>query len=89
VNHTESLHQQEIFEDMRISEEQLSAAYNGYIGEASSQVLYSELLGILNDEHEMKSEVYSEQRKRGWSRPTVAKQDEIDHIRKKYQKDSN
>lgn len=61
-----------IINDVVASQKLISSSYNTYASECINVNLRNEFMNILNDEHEIHSELFDEMQKRGWYQPDMA-----------------
>jgi spore coat protein CotF len=85
MNSTDYFGDREILNDLLISEKHISNSYNTYIGEATSQPFRQILENILNDTHEMHSEIWNSMVKRGWYKVKNANSQDVEMVKKKFQ----
>jgi spore coat protein CotF len=79
----EILSEQDFLKDALICQKQVSSAYNTYAGECVSEMLRSTMLGILNEEHQIQAELFSELQSRGWYQPEQVDQQNIVQTKQK------
>ena len=78
------MNQQKLFGDREMMEDVLSSqkfvteGYNTFANECASPAVMSELMNILNEEHQIQHEVFDEMVKRGWYQTEPAPQKKID-----------
>ena len=75
----------EMMEDVLSSQKFATERYNICANECSSAAVMSELMNILNEEHQMQYEVFAEMQKRGWYSTEPATQLKIYQCRQKFQ----
>lgn len=75
----------EIMDDILTSQKHITGVYNTFSNECVNQQLQSDMLNILNDEHGMQFDVFSEMQKRGWYSPATAEQQKITEAKTKFQ----
>lgn len=75
----------EMMDDALSSQKFITGGYNNYANECASPSLKSELLNILNEEHQIQHEVFSEMQKRGWYTVSSADPQKIEQLKQKYQ----
>jgi spore coat protein CotF len=56
------------------SQKLLTGNYNNFAGECASPALLSEMMNILNEEHQIQHQVFDEMQKRGWYQTEPAQQ---------------
>lgn len=74
----------EMMQDALSSQKQVAAAYDSFANECSSPAVMSELMNILNEEHQLQHEVFDELQKRGWYTTEPAPQKKIDECREQF-----
>lgn len=75
----------EIMDDILSSQKHITGIYNTFSNECVNQQLQSDMLNILNDEHGMQFDVFSDMQKRGWYSPATAEQQKITETKTKFQ----
>lgn len=75
---------QEMMNDVLSSQKFLTDTYNSFANECSSPAVLSELINILNEEHQLQHEVFDEMQKRGWYQSEPAQQQKIDQTKQKF-----
>lgn len=78
------LSEREMMDDSMSSQEMMASAYNTCAGECASNQLRSTFLSILNDEHDIKAQLFDEMSARGWYQIKQAEQTEILKTKQKY-----
>ena len=89
MNNTNQTNQQsfgdrEMMNDILSSQKHLTDTYNSFANECSSPAVLSELMNILNEEHQMQHEVFDEMQQRGWYQTEPAPQQKIDQCKQKF-----
>lgn len=56
----------EMLADALLGQKQLTGSYNVCANECASPALMSEVMNILNEEHQIQHELFDEMTKRGW-----------------------
>ncbi|MCI9576366.1 MAG: spore coat protein [Clostridiales bacterium] len=80
-----TMQDQELINDLLASEKMLTGTYNTFTNECATQQVRDEFLNLLNEEHQMQADVFSEMKKRGWYPTPAAQQQMIDQARQKFQ----
>lgn len=80
-----TMQDQELMNDLLASEKMLTGTYNAFTNECATQQVRDEFLNILNEEHQMQADVFSEMKKRGWYPTPAAQQQMIDQAKQKFQ----
>lgn len=78
----------EMMDDALSSQKSITDGYNSYANECATPALKSEFMNILNEEHQIQHEVFTEMQKRGWYQVTPAEQTKINQCKQKYQSQS-
>ncbi len=78
------LTENEILEDMLASQQQISVLYNSRVADCKNDTLKNEMLGILREEHNLHTEVYTELTKRGAHTDARAPQNKIDETKREF-----
>lgn len=78
------LSEKEILVDSLISQKSLTSSYNTYAGECVNSQLRSTMLNILDDEHCIQAEIFSELQSNGWYKTEPADQNKVQQTRMKY-----
>jgi spore coat protein CotF len=77
--------EREIMDDALASEKYMTETYNTFTNECVTQNVRDEFMKILNEEHQIQSEVFDEMKKRGWYNIPDAQQQKIQQAKQKYQ----
>lgn len=85
MNTGTSLTDQEIMDDILSSQKHITGVYNAFSNECVCKKLQSDMMDILDDEHEMQFDVFGEMQKRGWYSPEAAQQDKINQTKFKFE----
>ena len=80
-----SFSDKDIMTDLLSSQKFVTDGYNTFTNECACPSLRSDMLNILNDEHHIQSDVWTEMNKRGWYPTEAADQNKINQVRQKYQ----
>lgn len=79
------LSDKDIFDDVLSSQKQITGIYDTFSNECVNQQLRNDMLMILNDEHQIQSDVFFEMQKRGWQSPACAQAEMINQTRTKFE----
>lgn len=74
----------EIMNDILTSQKFITETYNTCANECSSAAIKTELMNILNEEHQIQHEIFDEMSKRGWYQTDNAPQNKVDAVKQKY-----
>lgn len=80
----DNLQEKAIFQDILASEKILADAYNLSAGECATLAVRDGFISLLNEEHQLQADVFSELQKRGWYPVQQAQQQQINRIKQKY-----
>ena len=80
----QSFGDQEMMNDVLSSQKLLTGNYNNFAGECASPALLSEMMNILNEEHQIQHQVFDEMQKRGWYQTEPAQQQKVDQCKQQY-----
>ena len=79
-----SMGDKEIMTDMLSGQKFLTGTYNNYAGECQNEMLRTDMLNILKEEHCIQNELFTEMSSRGWYTPKPAPMTEITATYQKY-----
>lgn len=79
-----TLTDQDMMADALSCQKQAAACYNTFAGECASPALLAEFLNLLNEEHQIQFEIFTEMQKRGWYPTTPASPQQLIDARKKF-----
>ncbi len=74
----------EILEDMLSSQKAITGVYNSFTNECAHQCVRTDLMSILQDEHNIQANIFTEMQKRGWYAVTGADAQQISQARDKF-----
>lgn len=80
-----SFSDKDIMQDMLSSQKFMADGYNSYANECATPAVKTDFMNILNEEHQIQNEVFTEMQKRGWYATEPADQNKIDQAKQKYQ----
>ena len=72
-------------QDALTSQKHVTDTYNTFANECANPTLRDDFLNILNEEHQIQADVFSEMQRRGWYQIAPADQQMIDQTKQKYQ----
>ncbi len=81
---TPTMTEREMMTDSLLSQKVMAEAYNTYTDECSDTQLRNAFLSILNDEHDINSQIFEEMCARGWKKPKKAEQTEVLQVKQKF-----
>ena len=74
----------EILEDSLISQKHITEAYNTWAGECASPRLRGAMLNILDDEHIIQADLFSDLQSHGWYQTETAEAQKLQQARQRY-----
>jgi len=77
--------EKDIMQDILSSQKHITGTYNTYANECVTPSLKSDFMNILNEEHQLQSDVFTEMQKRGWYTTEPADQNKMNQAKQKYQ----
>ncbi len=78
---------QERITDVLSTQKSATDGYNTFANEASSPEVKNTLMTILNEEHEIQHQVFTEMNKRGWYQTEAAEDNKINQTKQKFAAD--
>lgn len=85
MNQNAEMSEKEMMDDILCSQKQITGTYNTFANECSAPAVRDEFINLLNEEHQLQADVFSEMQKRGWYAVESAEQQKIDQAKQKYQ----
>ena len=82
---TQAFGDKDMMTDLLSSQKFVTDGYNTSANECACPGLRSDMLNILQEEHQIQSDVFGEMQKRGWYQTEAAEQQKIDQVKQKYQ----
>ena len=79
-----SFSDKDIMTDLLSSQKFETGGYNTSANECACPSLRSDIMNILNEEHQIQSEVFCEMQKRGWYPTEAAEQNKISQVKQKF-----
>ncbi|HJB26877.1 MAG TPA: spore coat protein [Firmicutes bacterium] len=73
-----------MMDDALASQKFITETYNTFANECSDPQLKEQFVNLLEDEHRIQHEVFTEMQKRGWYQTEPAEQDKINQAKQKY-----
>ena len=73
-----------MMDDALASQKFITETYNTFANECSDPQLKEQFVNLLEDEHRIQHEVFTEMQKRGWYQTEPAEQDKIKQAKQKY-----
>ena len=81
---TQSFDDKEMLNDALSTQKFLTGDYNAIASECAHPAVRDEFMNILNEEHQIQQEIFSEMQKRGWYQVEAAEQQKVDQAKQKY-----
>ncbi len=76
--------EKEILNDCLSSQKHISASYNSFAGECASEQLRNAFLNILDDEHRIQADLFTNLSSNGWYTLQPAEQQKVQQAKQKY-----
>lgn len=76
--------EKEMMTDILNSQKQMTGMYNTFANECSAPAVRDEFMNLLNEEHQIQADVFSEMQKRGWYPVENVEQQKIEQAKQKY-----
>ncbi len=73
-----------MIDDALSSQKFITGTYNTFANECSDPQLKEQFMNLLEDEHRIQHEIFTEMQKRGWYQTEPAEQDKINQAKQKY-----
>ena len=70
--------------DVLSSQKNITGVYNNYANECACPSLKTDMMNILNEEHQIQHDVFTEMQKRGWYQTEAAEITKINEAKQKY-----
>ncbi len=74
----------DILTDVLSSQKFVSDGYNSFANECATPAVRTDFVNILNEEHQIQSEIFTEMQGRGWYATEAADQNKINQTNQKY-----
>lgn len=81
---TNTFGDKEMMTDALSAQKWITDHYNIWANECATQQIKSEFINLLNEEHQIQTELFNEMNKRGWYPLQAAEQPKIDQVKQKY-----
>lgn len=78
------LTEKEILKDCLSSQKLITSNYNTFAGECANEQLRNAFLNILDDEHRIQADIFTDMNANGWYPVTPADQQKLQQTRQKY-----
>lgn len=74
----------EILTDVLSSQKFVTDGYNSFANECATPAVKADFMNILNEEHQIQGEIFTEMQSRGWYPVEAADQNKINQAKQKY-----
>ena len=74
----------ELLTDALSSEKLVTSSYDTFANECSTPQLFTEVLNLLHEEHDIQNDIFTEMHTRGWYPTPAAEQQKIDEAKMKF-----
>ena len=78
----------EMMDDVLSSQKFITENYNTFANECATPALKSEFMNLLNEEHQIQHDVFTEMQKRGWYQTPAAQADKVNQAKQKFTKEN-
>lgn len=75
---------QDMMAEALTSQKFITTTYNTFANECASPALKSEFVNILNEEHQIEHEIFTEMQKRGWYQTQPADEENVAQAKMKF-----
>ena len=79
----------ELLNDALDTQKMISGAYNVFANECAAPEIRNDFLAILQDEHMIQADVFTEMQKRGWYQTQQAPADKVQQAKMKFSSQAN
>ena len=80
-----SMKERDLFEDILTNQKYITETYNTFANECKNLSVRNDILNLLNEEHQLESDVFDEMQKRGWYPIPDAEQQKIQKAKIKFE----
>ena len=80
-----SMGDQEFLGDVLASQKLISSTYNTFANECATPEIRDEFLNILQEEHNIQADIFTEMQKRGWYQVKPADAQQVSQTKQKFQ----
>lgn len=84
MDQTLGLTDKEIVEDILSAQKQMTGSYNIYANECATQAVRDALMNLLNEEHLIQTDVFTQMQNRNWYTPKTASLEEIKEVSRQF-----
>lgn len=85
INGQQQMQERELMDDVLSSQKHITGTYNAFTNECVNANVRSEFMRILNEEHQIQSDVFDEMKKRGWYQTPNADLEKVQQAKQKFQ----
>jgi spore coat protein CotF len=85
INGQQQMQERELMDDVLSSQKHITGTYNDFTNECVNANVRSEFMRILNEEHQIQSDVFDEMKKRGWYQTPNADLEKVQQAKQKFQ----
>lgn len=78
----------EMMSDALASQKFITEGYNSFANECATPAVKTEFVNLLNEEHQIQQEIFTELQKRGWYQVEAADQNKVNQAKQKFQAQS-
>jgi spore coat protein CotF len=78
-----TISEKELLNDFLMTQKQMTSSYNTYAGECVNTQLKNTFLNILDEEHKIQTDIFSDMQAKGWYQVETADQTKITQTRQK------
>lgn len=76
---------QEMLTDSLTSQKSITGTYNTFANECATPCIKTDFINILNEEHQIQHDVFTEMQKRGWYQTENADVNKVNQAKQKFQ----
>ena len=88
MNDNSGMTDKELINDTISSQKYISSSYNTYANECVTPSLRNDFLSILNEEHQIQADLFTEMQNRGWYQVQSAEQNKVMQAKQKFTQQS-
>ncbi len=78
-----TISEKELLNDFLMTQKQMTSSYNTYAGECVNTQLKNTFLNILDEEHKIQTDIFSDMQAKGWYQVETADQTKITQTKQK------
>lgn len=80
-----SMRERDLLEDILTAQKYITETYNLFANECRHETVRNDILNLLNEEHQLESDIFDEMHRRGWYPTILAEPLLIDETKTKYE----